>query len=325
MDNKIKILGLSASKQLTKSICQSLGIEPFPVTISHFADGEILVRPDATVRSGTITIVQSLRPPVNENVMELLIAIDALKRASAKEINVVMPYYAYARQDRKTLGREPITSKLLASLLEAAGATRVAIVDIHSEQIQGFFNIPMDTLKVVYILVNEALKKIDKNNLVIVSPDYGGVKRARTVAARLNVPLAILDKRRPIPNQAEITNILGDVQGKDCLITDDIVDTAGTIVAACKVLKDKGAKSINIVVTHAIFSGPAVERITKAVNEGIVSNVYISNTIENEKVKEIPNLHVIDLGKYLSDVIKVYYDDGSISKVYDKYAPSAPK
>ncbi|MDR0985592.1 MAG: ribose-phosphate pyrophosphokinase [Mycoplasmataceae bacterium] len=314
------IMGLSGAKKITESVCKYLKVKPMPTTISHFADGEILVRPEMTVRCHRVTVIQSLTKPVNEHIMELLIAIDALKRASAEKINVVIPYYAYARQDRKTLGREPITSKLLASLIERAGADRVAIVDIHSDQTQGFFDAPVDTLKATFLTVIQALKKMNTKNLVIVSPDYGGVKRARSIAGTLHVPLAILDKRRPIPNQAEVTNVLGDVNGKDCLISDDMIDTAGTIVAACRVLKQKGAKSITIAATHGVLSNPAVERLTKAVKEKTISNIYLTNSIESVYEKTIPNLQIVDLGKYLSEVIETYYNDhGSISKIYNHY------
>ncbi|MDR1991622.1 MAG: ribose-phosphate diphosphokinase [Mycoplasmataceae bacterium] len=320
--NNILIMGLSGSKKITNNICKYLNVKPIPVTISHFADGEIMVRPETPVRYKIVTIIQSISKPVNENLMELLIAIDALKRASAKAINVVIPYYAYARQDRKTLGREPITSKLIATLIERAGATRVAIVDVHSEQAQGFFDIPVDTLRAYFLSIKEAINKIRCSNLVIVSPDYGGIKRARQIAATLNLPLAILDKRRPLPNHAEISNILGDVNGKDCLISDDMIDTAGTMVAACKILKDFGAKSITIAATHGILSDPATERLSKAVKSGVISDIYLTNSIESVYERKIPNLHICDLGKYLSEIIRVYYSEaGSISKVYEHYTP----
>ncbi|MDR2823292.1 MAG: ribose-phosphate pyrophosphokinase [Mycoplasmataceae bacterium] len=321
-NKEIQVLGLSGAKKITESVCKHLKVKPLPVTISHFADGEIMVRPEVPVRNRHITIVQSLSKPVNENLMELLIAIDSLKRASAQAINVIIAYYAYARQDRKTQGREPITSKLVAMLLEKAGATRVAIVDIHSEQTQGFFDIPVDTLRATNITAREAVKKMNCQNLVVVSPDYGGVKRARSIASLLEVPLAILDKRRPTPNQAEITNVLGNVRGKDCLISDDMIDTAGTIVAACKVLKANGAKSITIAATHAILSEPAVERLQQAVNDKVVSDIYLTNSIESVYDHKIKNLHIVDLGKYLSEIIEVYYCDNlSISEIYNRYEP----
>lgn len=323
---EIYVMGLSGAKKITESICKNLKIQPIKTFSSRFADGEIMVRPEQPVRNRSITVVQSLCKPVNEKIMELLIAIDSLKRASAKEINVIIPYYAYARQDRKTIGREPITSKLLASLLEKTGATRVAIVDVHSEQAQGFFDVPVDTLRATMLIIKEATKKIRLNNLTVVSPDYGGVKRARKIAMALNVPLAILDKRRPEPNKAEILNVLGDIKGRDCLIADDMIDTAGTIVAACKVLKSKGAKTINIVATHGILSGPAIERLTDAVGSKIISNIYLSNSIESVYECGIPNLHIVDLGQYLAKVIEVYYsENGSISKIYNLYEPSKTK
>ncbi|MDR1235326.1 MAG: ribose-phosphate diphosphokinase [Mycoplasmataceae bacterium] len=324
--SRIHIIGLSGAKKLAASVCKYLGVKEVPVTIARFADGEIMVRPEITLRYHNVTVIQSLTKSVNENIMELLITIDALKRASVRYINVVIPYYAYARQDRKTLGREPITSKLIASLIERAGATRVAIVDIHSEQTQGFFDIPVDTLKASFITVREAIKKLHCRNLVVVSPDYGGIKRSRQIANVLNLPLAILDKRRPSPNHAEISNVLGDVKGKDCLISDDMIDTAGTIVAACKVLKGHGAKSITIAASHGILSDPASERLTKAVKTGVVSNIYLTNSIESVYQRKIPNLHICDLGKYLSEIIQVYYgESGSISKIYEHYAPRYAK
>lgn len=324
MHKDINIIGLTGAKKITESICRHLKVKPLPIFISHFADGEILVKPEVGVRNKVVTVIQSLSKPVNERLMELLIAIDALKRASAKIINVIIPYYAYARQDRKTNGREPITSKLVANLIEKAGASRVTIIDIHSEQTQGFFEIPVDTLPSTFLTVREAIKKIKTNNLVVVSPDYGGVKRARSIANVLNCGLAILDKRRPRPNHAEIINILGNVENKDCLISDDMIDTGGTLVAACKVLKNKGAKSISVAITHGIMSYPATERIIEAINSKIISNFYLTNSIESVYDLKIPNLTVVDLGKYLSEIIEVYHaHTGSVSTIYDQYAPKS--
>lgn len=324
MHKDINIIGLTGAKKITESICRHLKVKPLPIFISHFADGEILVKPEVGVRNKVVTVIQSLSKPVNERLMELLIAIDALKRASAKIINVIIPYYAYARQDRKTNGREPITSKLVANLIEKAGASRVTIIDIHSEQTQGFFEIPVDTLPSTFLTVREAIKKIKTNNLVVVSPDYGGVKRARSIANVLNCGLAILDKRRPRPNHAEIINILGNVENKDCLISDDMIDTGGTLVAACKVLKNKGAKSINVAITHGIMSYPATERIIEAINSKIISNFYLTNSIESVYDLKIPNLTIVDLGKYLSEIIEVYHaHTGSVSTIYDQYAPKS--
>lgn len=319
-DNKIYVIGLSNAKKITESICKSLKIKPINATISKFADGEIMVRPESSVRNRSITIVQSISKPVNENLMELLIAIDAVKRASAKDINVVITYYAYARQDRKTNGREPITSKLIARLLETAGATRVTVVDIHSDQTQGFFEIPFDNIKSSKMLVTEAIKKISKKNLVVVSPDYGGIKRSRNIANFLQISLAILDKRRPRPNEAEIMNVLGDVEGKDCLIVDDMVDTGGTIVAAAKLLKAKKAKTVTFVATHAILSDPATKNLTEAVKNNYLNNIYVSNTVSSVYERKIPSLHIVDIGPYLANIIKIYYSVGiSLSKIYDAF------
>lgn len=324
MNKDINIIGLSGAKKITESICKYLKIKPLSVSISRFADGEILVRPEEGVRNKIVTIIQSLSKPVNEHLMELLIAIDSLKRSSAKTINVILPYYAYARQDRKTNGREPITAKLVANLIEKAGASRVTIIDIHSEQTQGFFEIPVDTLPSTFLTVREAVKSIKTTNLVVVSPDYGGVKRARSIANVLNCGLAILDKRRPRPNQAEIINILGNVENKDCLISDDMIDTGGTLVAACKVLRAKGAKSIRVAITHGIMSDPATERINDAMKNKIISHLYLTNSIESVYNLQIPNLTIVDLGKYLSEIIEVYHaHTGSVSKIYDRYAPKS--
>jgi ribose-phosphate pyrophosphokinase len=322
MKKDINIIGLTGAKKITESICKYLKVKSFPISISHFADGEILVKPEEGVRNKVVTIIQSLSKPVNEHLMELLIAIDAIKRASAKTINVILPYYAYARQDRKTNGREPITSKLVANLIEKAGASRVTIIDVHSEQTQGFFEVPVDTLPSTFLTVREATKDIKTDNLVVVSPDYGGVKRARSIANVLNCGLAILDKRRPRPNQAEIINILGDVENKDCLISDDMIDTGGTLVAACKVLRNKKAKSIRVAITHGIMSHPATERINEAMRNKVISHLYLTNSIESVYDLKIPNLTIVDLGKYLSEIIEIYHaHTGSVSKIYDRYAP----
>ena len=301
----IKILGLSGASELTKGVCKILDIKPIDVTISHFADGEILVRPEEPVRHSNIIIIQSLIKPVNESVMELLICIDALKRASASSISVIIPYYAYARQDRKSKGREPITSKLLARLIETAGADHVAVVDVHSDQTQGFFEIPFDSVSATYVAVGEALKNIDRSNLVVVSPDYGAVKRSRNIAKTLDVGLAILDKRRPKPNVAEILNVLGDIENKDCLIVDDMIDTAGTIVGACKVLKAKGAKSVTVTASHGILSDPATSRLTEAFENKWLDNLYLTNSIPTVVNFKNPHVKIVDLSEFIAGIIKV--------------------
>lgn len=318
MDSKYYVMGLTGAKKLTNKICELLGVEECNATIKHFADGEVIVKPNITVRNKCVTIVQSTSAPVNENLVELLVAIDALKRASAKEINVILPYYGYARQDRKSSGREPITSKMVAKLIETVGATRVSIVDIHSEQTQGFFEIPVDIIPMCLYLVNKKLRNSDLKNCTIVSPDYGSVKRARNVSEYFGIPLAILDKRRPQPNVAVIVNVLGDVKGRDCIMVDDMIDTAGTMIAASEVLKKNGAKSVTIIATHGLFSDPATEKLTKAINEGMINEVVVSDTIESVHNRKIPNLKVISVSKPLAEIVKLYNHESkynSISKI----------
>jgi ribose-phosphate pyrophosphokinase len=252
--------------------------------------------------------------------MELLICIDSLKRASAKEIIVVLTYYAYARQDRKVSGREPITAKLLANLIETAGANRIICVDIHSEQIQGFFNVPFDSVSFLPVLLYEIINKVKTKNLAIVSPDYGGVKRARNLAKILNCDLAILNKYRPKPNVAEITNILGDVRNKNCLIVDDMIDTAGTITSACKVIKQNGAKSISIAAIHGVLSTIAIERIKKCFDTKIIDNLFLTNTIPYVYNTGLKKITIIDISKFLADVISVICsNDDSLSTLLNNY------
>ena len=282
-----------------------------------------MVRPEEPVRNQKIFVIQSLTKPVNESLMELLVCLDALKRANAREIVVLLTYYAYARQDRKALGREPISAKLVASWIEKAGADHVIALDIHSDQIQGFFEIPFDTLRIGHLGVAEAIKTLNKNNLCVVSPDYGSVKRAREFSKKFEM----LDKRRPKPNVAEILNILGDVKGKDCLIIDDMIDTAGTICLAAKAIKNVGAKTVNVVATHGILSGPAKERLTQSFKEGSINQLVISNTIPS--VYDFKNKHVsvFDISKFIVGVIKVIfsknlslskYANNWIEKIYKK-------
>lgn len=314
------LIGLSGSQKLTKLIAKHLKTTPAKTLIKHFADGETMVKPEVPVRHKNVFIIQATSKPVNENIMELLIAIDAFRRASAKTINVIIPYYGYARQDRKTLGREPITSKLVADLIVKAGATRVCIVDVHADQIQGFFEIPVDTISASYMLVGSILKEKSKKNTVIVSPDYGGVKRARRISVEYNLPMAILDKRRPKPNVAEITNVLGDIKNKDCIILDDIIDTGGTIIAACNILKRKGARSIIVGASHGVFSNYASNKFQQAIKNKIIEHIFISNSIDNVYNLKIKNLKIVDISKFLAKIIQVYTlaSSGSISKIYSK-------
>lgn len=295
--SNVRIIGLSGAADLAKKISKISGIKQVDVTCVRFADGEIFVKHNDTVRHQDVVVIQSLIKPVNESVMELLICLDALKRASAKRITVVLPYYAYARQDRKASGREPISAKLLASLIETAGADHVVILDVHSAQCQGFFNVTVDTLSLGNLLVANAIKGLKVKNIVSVSPDYGGVKRAREISKLLNCGLAILDKRRPRPNEAEILNILGEVKNKDCIIADDMIDTAGTICLAAKALKKAGAKSVRVLASHGILSNPATERLTQSFKNKEIEALYLANTIPYVKDFKNEHVHVVDISQ----------------------------
>lgn len=326
MDKKNKniIFGLSASKQLTEEVAACLNTKPSPIIIQRFADGEILVTPQISVRGCDVTIIQSISDPVNENLMELLVAIDAVRRSSAKTINVIIPYMGYARQDRKTKPREPITFKLIANILQIAGATRILTFDIHSDQTQGFFDIPFDSLRVSIFLLNEFIKETKLKDFVVVSPDYGGVKRSKEISSLLNKPLAIVDKRRPAPNLVEVTNILGDVKGKDCVIFDDMIDTGGTVIASSKLLKDYGAKSVSILVTHGLFNGNASERFNEAHKNKIIDHVFVTNTIEKDR--DIKCLHVSSIDKIVADSINLFNNEvGSLSEIVQKYTHELSK
>lgn len=318
MDKRHLIIGLSASQKLATKIAKYLNAKLAKVDIKHFADGETIVTIKDTVRAKHVYIVQATSKPVNENLMELLIAIDAVRRASAKSITVLCPYFGYARQDRKTNAREPITCKLASKLIETAGATRVAVVDIHSEQAQGFFEVPVDTITASYQIIKKIVKDYGIKNTVIVSPDYGSVKRARNLSRGLGVPIAILDKRRPEPNKAEICTVLGDVKGKNCIIMDDMIDTGGTLLAGCEVLKKKGAKNIIAGATHALFSKDAPKKFNDAAKKKVFSSLYVSNSLDSVYDLKIKNLKIVDISDLLSKIINVYISDGkhTISELY---------
>lgn len=315
-ERNIVVFGLSASKNLVHNLCKKLNIKEGEIEINRFADGEILVKPKHYVRGKDVILIQSTGRPVNENYMELLIAIDALKRASARTINVVVPYFGYSRQDRKSKPREPITFKLIANMIEDAGATRILTWDIHSAQTQGFFDIPFDSIEAVWILLNAFIEKTHINKFTIVAPDYGAVKRARDISLRLQVPLAIIDKRRPKPNEVEICNILGDVKNQNCVIADDMIDTGGTIVNGAKILKEKGAKTVSVLVTHALFNRDAIDKLRQAVNDHIIDYIFVTDTIEREPLDFVNVVSVVD---QLEGIYKVYEaGGGSMSVVMDK-------
>ncbi|MCV3743416.1 ribose-phosphate pyrophosphokinase [Ureaplasma sp. ES3154-GEN] len=313
----VLVFALSNSQDLGTEIARQLNIELSPIKIEHFADGEILVKPLLSVRHRRIVLIQSTAKPVNDALMELLIAIDAMRRASAKSINVIIPYFGYARQDRKANPREPITARLVAKLIETAGANNVLTYDIHSAQEQGFFDIPFDTLQGAWMLFKKYAvdHKNDLSNVVVVSPDYGSVKRSREISMATNTGLAIVDKRRCGKNEVEINNILGDVQDKDCVLIDDMIDTGGTILGAAKLVKQQGASSVTIMATHGLFNNNALERIDQAIQAGIVDKVYITDTIKNPHYDW---LNIVSVAPSLSECIKIYsQNDGSMSLIHD--------
>jgi len=308
---KFKIFSLSANRSLAEEIAARVGTQLADCTSNHFADGEVQVNINETVRGHHCFVVQPTQTPVNENIMELLVMIDALKRASAKTINIVMPYYGYSRQDRKAKARQPITAKLVANLIEAAGATRVMTMDLHASQIQGFFDIPIDDFRAMPII---AKYFIDKNleDIVVVSPDHGGATRARQLAEHLNSPIAIIDKRRPKPNVAEVMGLIGEVKGKHAIIIDDMIDTAGTIQIAANALKERGALSVYAACTHPILSGPATERIENSAIKELVT----TNTINLPKEKLSPKITQLSIGELLAEGILHILNDQPVSSLF---------
>ncbi len=310
--HKVKLIGLSSNMDLTKEISDFSGIPIADCEVSHFADGEISVNIGETVRGRHVFIVQSTCNPVNDHLMELLIMIDALKRASAKTINCIVPYYGYSRQDRKTRARQPITAKLVADLLEKAGIDRILCVDLHATQIQGFFNVPIDNFQAMPIIANYFESKKLKD-VVVVAPDHGGTTRARKLATRLNVPLAIIDKRRPKPNVAEVMNIIGEVDGKTAIIIDDMIDTAGTICAAAEALIKNGATAVYASCTHPIFSGPAIERLSNSV----ISEVVFTNSLPLSEDKKCDKFVQLSIGKLLGQGLVNIVNDEPLSSLFN--------
>ena len=270
-DPKLKIFALNSNKPLAEKIAKVVGVELGKISVNQFSDGEIRINIEESIRGDHVYIIQSTSSPVNDNIMELLIMIDALKRASVKTVNIVIPYYGYARQDRKARSREPITSKLVANMITRAGADRILTLDLHAAQIQGFFDMPVDHLLGAPLLANYFLDNgIANEDTVVVSPDHGGVTRARKLAEFLKAPIAIIDKRRPKANVAEVMNIIGNVEGKKCILIDDMIDTAGTITLAAQALEDAGATEVYACCTHPVLSGPAIERIENSVMKKVI-------------------------------------------------------
>ncbi len=311
MENKTKLFTLSSNVELAEEISKFSGLPLGKCEVLHFADGEINVNIAESVRGYDVFVVQPTSAPANDHLMELLIMCDALKRASAKSINLIIPYYGYSRQDRKAKSRQPISAKLVADLIETAGANRVIVMDIHAAQIQGFFNIPMDNLMGLSTLANYILdKKLD--NVCVVSPDHGGVTRARELAKVLEAPIAIIDKRRPEPNKAEVMNIIGDVAGKNCVMIDDMIDTAGTICAAADALHKNGALDIYACATHGVLSGPAIDRIKAS----SLKEVVITNTIAQPEKNKIEKIKILSVGKLLGHAIKRIVNDEPLSGLF---------
>ena len=310
---KIKIFALNSNPELAREIADYVGVELSQCEIKRFSDGEVQVNINETVRGHQVFVIQTTSAPVNDHYMELLIMIDALKRASAEKINVIMPYYGYSRQDRKAAARQPISAKLMADLLQTAGANRVLCLDLHADQIQGFFNIPTDNFYAMPVFAEYFLKK-GLQNMVVVSPDHGGTTRARRLATVLDAPIAIADKRRPKPNQAEIMSMIGDIAGKDCIVIDDMVDTAGTLTVVTNYMKKQGANKIFACCTHGILSGNAINRI----NESAIDEFVCTNTIRlSDEILSNPKIKQLSIAPLLGQGIMDIIDDRSVSYLFN--------
>lgn len=311
-DSNLKIFTLNSNPALAKEIADVVGVDLGKCSVTRFSDGEIQINIEESIRGSDVYVIQSTSGPVNEHLMELLIMIDALKRASAKTINIVIPYYGYARQDRKARAREPITAKLVANLLETAGSTRVITLDLHAPQIQGFFDIPIDHLMGVPILGEYFLGK-NLEDIVIVSPDHGGVTRTRKLADKLKAPIAIIDKRRPKPNVVEVMNIVGNIEGKTAILIDDIIDTAGTITLAANALVENGAKEVYACCTHPVLSGPAIDRIKNSK----IKELVVTNSILLPEEKRIDKLVELSVAPLIGEAIIRVHERQSVSLLFD--------
>ena len=309
----MKILTGNSNKHLSQKISKFLKNRLVNSNIRKFADGEIYIEINENIRGNSIFLIQSVSSPANDNLMELLLSIDALKRSSAKNITAVIPYFGYARQDRKVVTRTSISAKLVSNLIAKAGADRVVTVDLHSGQIQGFFDIPVDNLFATPIFARHIKKKLKKNNIICVAPDVGGTARARALGKMLNVDLAIVDKRRPAPGKSEVMNVIGNVKNKTCILVDDIIDSGGTIVNAASELKKRGAKDVHVYVTHGVLSGNAVEKIKKS----SIKNLVVTDTIDNSmKVKKAKNIEVLTISNLVGEAIKRISNSTSVSDLF---------
>lgn len=318
MKGEIKIFHGNANKKLTEAICDHLGLKLGESKVGRFSDGEVEVEIKESTREADVFVIQSTCPPVNENLMELLIMLDALKRASANRITAVIPYFGYARQDRKVAPRAPISAKLVANLIATAGADHVLTVDLHVGQIQGFFDIPVDNLFAISVLKDKVEKLYPDYEFVVVSPDVGGARRARYFAKRLKngVSMALIDKRRPAPNVSEVYNVVGDVNQKYALIVDDIVDTAGTLVKAADSLIERGAKGVFAACTHAVLSGPAVERLKKSAIQKLIVTDTIPLTADAQALGD--KIDVVSVAPLLAEAIKRIHEGKSVSSLFEE-------
>ncbi|MFV4960523.1 ribose-phosphate diphosphokinase [Lactobacillus delbrueckii subsp. allosunkii] len=311
--DNIKLFALNSNKPLAEKIAKQMGLKLSTSSVVRFSDGEIQVDIDDSVRGKDVFLIQSTSAPVNDNLMELLIMIDAVRRASAASVNIVLPYYGYARQDRKTRAREPITAKLVADMIQAAGADRVLSLDLHAPQIQGFFDIPVDNLMGAPLLADYFLSNHLEEDAVVVSPDHGGVTRARKLAEFLGTSIAIVDKRRPKANVAETMNIIGDVKGKRAILIDDMIDTAGTITLAAQALKDAGATEVYACATHAVLSGPAVDRL----NNSVIKSLVLTDSIQQPAEKNLDKMILVSVGPLMGDAIKLIMEHKAMSPLFD--------
>ena len=310
----MKILTGNSNKNLSHKISKYLKNKLVNSSIRKFSDGEIYIEINENIRGNSIFIIQSVSSPANDNLMELLLCIDALKRSSAKNITAVIPYFGYARQDRKVVPRTSISAKLVSNLITDSGADRVVTLDLHSGQIQGFFDIPVDNLFATPIFARHIKRKIKTKNMICVAPDVGGTARARALGKMLNVGLAIVDKRRPAPGKSVVMNVIGNVKDKTCIIVDDIIDSGGTIVNAAKILKQRGARDVHVYVSHGVLSGDAVEKIRKSQ----IKNLVITDTIDNsQKVKKAKNIEILTISNLVGEAIKRISNSTSVSDLFN--------
>jgi len=309
----MKVLAGTSNLRLCKNIARQLKLKLVNSNIKRFADGEVYIEINENIRGNSIFVIQSTSNPANDNLMELLICIDALRRSSAKNITAVIPYFGYARQDRKVVPRTAISAKLVSNLITNAGANRILSVDLHAGQIQGFFDIPVDNLFATPIFARHIKRKLSLNNLVCVSPDVGGVERTRALSRKINVGIAIIDKRRPAPGKSEVMNIIGNVKNKTCVIVDDIIDSGGTIVNAAQALRDKGAKDVYVYITHAVLSGSAVDKIEKSKIKKLITTDTIDNS---KKIAKSKKIEIISLAPMISEAMKRIANSTSVSSLF---------